>query len=334
MKKISRKLLMSILSMAFAVVALGTTTYAWFTMNATATADLKVNVQGGTNGVLLSTDGKTFSSDVTILTDSSNQALTGLELQPLTYDYATTPVATPTAFKKFSNNAIVEAGTGASSMYLQFDLYVCTSGPSQSVYFSSTGNTVESDYADKSYVILNDFSYDDGSFIGGTAVKVDAVNALRSIVEVYEGSEERDTMQKLCKGGQKPENAVEWGTSERVLNIFGFDNGVTLKAGNGSNTADDLAYNFGQTLGETNAANAYLSAVSDGALNGVSYPTEPTLTTGFGTEANAIYTSANTSNLVYRVRFTFWLEGFDADCFDAIMGQTLTINLSFTTERA
>ena len=62
MKKISRKLLMSIFSMAFAIIALGTTTFAWFTMNSTATAEIEVGVQSGTEGILLSTDCKEFNA--------------------------------------------------------------------------------------------------------------------------------------------------------------------------------------------------------------------------------------------------------------------------------
>ena len=52
MKKISRKLLLSILSMAFAVVALGTTTFAWYTSNAKVSAS---NITAGTSDTGAST---------------------------------------------------------------------------------------------------------------------------------------------------------------------------------------------------------------------------------------------------------------------------------------
>ena len=36
-----------------------------------------------------------------------------------------------------------------------------------------------------------------------------------------------------------------------------------------------------------------------------------------------------TSGNVYRADFTFYVEGWDADCMDAILGQAVTMALSF-----
>ena len=35
---------------------------------------------------------------------------------------------------------------------------------------------------------------------------------------------------------------------------------------------------------------------------------------------------------IFKVTITYWLEGFDADCFDAIFGQTLENVLTFKAD--
>ena len=57
MKKLTRKLFISILSMAFAVIAIGTTTFAWITISTTAKVEeFSANVEAGAGGIELSWD--------------------------------------------------------------------------------------------------------------------------------------------------------------------------------------------------------------------------------------------------------------------------------------
>jgi hypothetical protein len=39
--------------------------------------------------------------------------------------------------------------------------------------------------------------------------------------------------------------------------------------------------------------------------------------------------SPTDTDTIYKVRFTYWLEGFDADCFDAVFGQTFDLAYTF-----
>lgn len=66
MKKLTRKLFISILSMAFAVIAIGTTTFAWITVSTTATIKpFNGTVEAGVSGIELSTDGgNTWQSSI------------------------------------------------------------------------------------------------------------------------------------------------------------------------------------------------------------------------------------------------------------------------------
>lgn len=360
MKKLSRKLIASILSMAFAVVALGTTTFAWFTANSTATASIEVNVQAGTDGILLSNDGIAFKPEVAF-------GLSDVELKPATYDYASARSETKiTDFYKLDGgalNACTQAGTSNklkrdsfdNAGILQFDLYINTSAAStatetKGVYFTATGNTVESDatVADNAYSLLNGFTYKkaaddlDQTFTAGTKVVVGAGNALRGMIDVWDTPKDRTTCITETKSASNPNGVIDltFGNPARNTNVFDFNdsNALFASANDTASTADGTAYNFGNSLELDNAANSYLKASSKdpfgaGDVTTAKLPTEGiTLKTGFSTLGAPIYNNPQQSDAVTKVTFTFWLEGFDGDCFDAILGQQISINLSFNTQ--
>lgn len=328
MKKISRKLVMSIASMAFAVVALGTTTFAWFTMNSTATANLTVNVQGGSDGILLSTDGVNYNSTVDV------EVAPDFRLQPVTYNY-TKEAGTATAigdFQKMTESGLEAASSG---MILEFDLYALTSGTNTNVYFNiASANTVTTqDDTVESYTLLSSFNCDNGNFSAGTSIKLSAVNALRSVVDVYSEPKERSLVASMAKENNDV-SSVPFGTAKRITPMFGFTEntigGATAKTEIQTSDADNSSYNFGQSLALTNAANAYLTSLNADTFNDTTAPEDPTLVDGFAAYTSPIYTCEN-ANYVTKLTFRFWLEGFDADCMDAIMGQAIDIKLGFTT---
>jgi len=66
MKKLTRKLFISILSMAFAVIAIGTTTFAWITISTTADIEgIEATVETGAGGIELSLDYGTQGTNAT-----------------------------------------------------------------------------------------------------------------------------------------------------------------------------------------------------------------------------------------------------------------------------
>lgn len=359
MKKLSRKLIASILSMAFAVVALGTTTFAWFTANSTATASIEVNVQAGTDGILLSNDGIAFKPEVAF-------GLSNVELKPATYDYAGAPTETKiTDFYKLDGgalNACTQVGTSNKQKrdsfdnagILQFDLYINTSAAStatetKGVYFTATGNTVASNatVADNAYSLLNGFTYkstagSNQTFTAGTKVVVGAGNALRGMIDVWDTHKDRTTCITETKSATNPNGVIDlsFGNPARNTNVFDFNdsNALFASANDTASTTDGTAYNFGNSLALDNAANSYLKASSKDPFGAgdttttAKAPSDITFKTGFSTLGAPIYNNPQQSDAVTKVTFTFWLEGFDGDCFDAILGQQISINLSFNTQ--
>lgn len=346
MKKISRKLLVSSLSLAFATVALGTTTFAWFTSNAQVTANIKVGVQTTGDSILISTDAFNWGSSVSI--DKSD-----LAMSPVTYNAAAATLASTDSFVKLDGTAATTAN------YLQFTVYLKVSNANKRVMFKAVEDEAKT-AADsrKNYSILKEttFTYGNAGELttGATAtmatgkkIKADAVNALRSVVDVsqegsaageeYTNEATATTAATLAfKTAENTSGAITWTRQNKVAQFLGDGTQPTeFTAG--------TVVNFGQTLAGNNAANAYIENVlgtnfSDPAgddykaananyaavspVNG--WSTQTTVAT------DGLFDTA-AGEAVYALRFSYWLEGYDADCFDIIMAQEIELNLAFTS---
>ena len=116
MKKFTTKLLMSIIAVAFAFVALGTSTYAWFSMNSTVTVTgMNIKAKSDTE-FLVVMEGSTF--DKTVKTIEATSTAEEKELLPVTPATTLTAanVGTATSWKyTFSDDPDeYEQGTNAS----------------------------------------------------------------------------------------------------------------------------------------------------------------------------------------------------------------------------
>ncbi len=334
MKKLSRKLLVSSLSLAFATVALGTTTFAWFTSNATATATLDVNVQSGTTGILLSTNGKDFKSEL----EASDFNVSTVVLNPVHQVGDSDGLD----FKGLAADGTATATTTGNEV-LVFDIYVLTNGDGD-VFFSKTGNTVTQKSVGDPYTILNTFEYKVGTdsykLLGGTSIKVNAANAMRSTFGVSADTATREEVVQKAKASLTAVNTM-LGTMSYATDVVGFDDGIDYAGTADGTQSDDLAYNFGQDLNVENAANSYLNTIKAGtvAASGTETFKGSDTTNGFDSSVDGYNAVADkvfigVAGKVKRLTFYYWLEGYDADCFDAITNnQVLTINLSLTTSR-
>ncbi len=328
MKKISKKLLLSVLSMAFAVVALGTTTFAWFTTNATVTAKTKIAVQSTTDSLKISNDGSTWGArvdfDLTSATVSGTQVDNGYtELGAATYHLATdaTTLSTSDYFTDLGST------TADNTLYKSISFYLRLTSANKDVKVATdvwTSSNV------KNYTILKDTEYTSGKLEKRNPVAVSAVNALRAVVDVSQLVTWTDDMNGLASMSALDEKTNP--TMSRVNRVFGFaDTNTTSTTGT---TIND----YGQTLAYDNAANAYINNVINKGIGlgdnvyDSKYALYDVNNTGLaGTTLN----TTDAANQIFKVKITYWLEGFDADCFDAIFGQTLENVLTFTaTDKA
>ena len=348
MKKISRKLLTSGLSLAFATVALGTTTFAWFTTNAQVTADITVGVQATGDSILISTDCFDWGSSVQI--DASD-----LELNPVTYVAADGELsATADSFTDL-DGAAVSGGTSTAANYLEFVLYLKVSSASKVITFDPAATTdtaeITNTTALSNYTILKttDFNYSASfsktstaasTLTAGNKVKVDAVNALRSVVDVSAAGSAANASYLELENNQGAV-AAAFGSSTltytRKDTIVGYEG----QGQQPTSYTSGQVYNFGNSLAGNNAANSYIETVlgtnfSDSTAtpyyvangNYAGHALSETWSSTLTTTDNALFTT-NAANQIYALRFSYWLEGYDADCFDAIMGQALSIHFGF-----
>ena len=344
MKKISKKLLLSVLSMAFAIVALGTTTFAWFTTNATVKATNKIKVQSTTDSLLISNDGGSWSSSVSFdLTEAApaTQQVHGAEkeLGAVTYRLKkdATELSTSDTFtdleklEAYAGDTAADKTLATSDDYKQISFYLrCNSAKKKISVASDTWTTT----GVTKYNNTAEFTYkSDGSskdVDANTDLYVSAINALRAVVDVSDLVEFNTNMVKSGSMDILDTQAKPQMTRQNKIYAY---NDTTSKDDAGENTVT----NYGQSLAGDNAANAYINAVlgktiGQGDLVADTKYADMTPTNIGLTGAELKTTGETAVDSIFKVTITYWLEGFDADCFDAIFGQTLENVLTFKAD--
>ena len=341
MKKISKKLLLSVLSMAFAIVALGTTTFAWFTTNATVKATNKIKVQSTTDSLLISNDGGSWSSSVSFdLTEAAPavQQVYGAEkeLGAATYrlKQGATELSTSDTFtdleklEAYAGNTAADKTLATSDDYKQISFYLrCNSAKKKISVASDTWTTT----GVTKYNNTADFTYETSKTVtANTDLYVSAINALRAVVDVSDLKE--FTTEMVRSGSMDVLDSQANPQMTRQNTIYAY-NDTTSKDTTGNNTVT----NYGQSLAGDNAANAYINAVLGKTIGqgdlvpDATYANMTPTTVGL-TGAELKTTGETAVDSIFKVTITYWLEGFDADCFDAIFGQTLENVLTFKAD--
>ena len=164
MKKFTTKLLMSIIAVAFAFVALGTSTYAWFSMNTTVSATgMEVGAKSNSTYLLISKTNNTAAgiqgeniTTVSVAVDNENTLV--LPSKPKEADEIDTAVDVENGkyFASASNTAVTTAATAAVAA----NWYTATShDPGQALEFEGAGDfhslntTTDDTYEFSKYVI-------------------------------------------------------------------------------------------------------------------------------------------------------------------------------------
>ena len=346
MNKISRKLLLSSLSMAFAVVALGTTTFAWFTTNATVTASTKVAVQSSTTSIQISKDCESWGSSIAFdFTDATADGKK--ELTAWTYNAAAATLSASDTFSRLENGVVQDASTtsanaSAKNNLIVFEAYLKVSSADMNVKLTTDTITAA---AAKNYTILKDFSFNnDGataSYKAGDTVKVDVRNSLRAVVDVSSGVSTTSADYTALGTGAHKAFVDDAASYTRIDKVAGYKADSVGSIG----TSSTEMVNFGKSMANDNCANSYIAAVlgsefftraDDPATVDVIETRDNRVNANYAAIAQTENGFTNTTlvedtdtDTIYKVRFTYWLEGFDADCFDAVFGQTFDLAYTF-----
>jgi len=300
MNKLMRKLSISILAVVFAVIAMGATTYAWFTLTNTTTVDqFDVDVTTA-EGIELSMDnGVTWSSVIT-----NTQFNAGLTAQSKTKP-ALTAVASVTGdanFKVLTNLPSAGEGTfdvaAAGTHYLEFNIMVRTTTGGQPIFLSNANTAITSNpiewLVDKTFTPVSG-----GEVIVPGAAVTYTVNPADA-VRISFDEDATHVFETAAVGTNTTGQSFDW--SFGALNYYQSDKGYVSPT-NPVNNAD----NVGATYTLHTLGTPYLTKVAT--------------------------TSATATNGYYQTTITvrIWLDGWDAQCYNAIFGGQLAVKIGFTT---
>jgi hypothetical protein len=328
MTKITRKLFISILTVAFALVTLGATTFAWFTLsNKAQIQQFEAQVSAGA-GIEISLNGTNFKSTITTAEIQQridqNQPTSRLAMDDvtsadgLTFKYFDT--ADPFEYDEDEEITGIKM-KDAEEGWIWFDLYFRS--PEENVrvylldnsYIKSTGINWVSDAA---------FQFDSVSSVAvGNTRQVYAANALRISMEEYTGIVDSEDSQTGLNEGVRvfelePDPLVD--THNQVL-------GTEPKLGYGSVAYYNSKYP--------------LDALTQGLLDGIVLPGYTVTSDDLKdpAELNAkqspnavatLRTPSGTPTYYYgMIKVKMWLEGWDPDMYNSIMADRMQIYLNF-----
>lgn len=325
MKKLTRKLFVSVLSLAFAVVALGATTFAWFTLGGTVTAStFTADVTTG-EGIEVSIDGSTFKSvltteDIIAEFDSKMNTISSGSTFANNFKFRDNTSNDGLTIKK---GGVADANaTAFSDGFIEFKLTFRSPTENQKVYLvqqedvsafdevadaSSLGGTyivaTGKTWTSDANVDMNDDGdyIDEGEIAVSTAYTFYASNATRIS---FKGQETTDAAVIYAPEGQ--------GTSFGAASVDGF----------AKKYADAKGFVIPNTT--TPASGAALTTTLG---NGVAVCT---LTTQNSNGHNTPATTTSDGWYYNTVTVRIWLEGWDADCINAILSSPLAIQLKFS----
>ena len=329
MKKLTQKLVLSVVTMALVVIALGTSTFAWFTLTNTASV-------GTFSGQVVAGTGIEVSLDNTVWYNG----LTSDQMQDYLFDggftwYNGGTESSAAKYPSFSGWSAITSKNGvdmininetsaAAGSYIEFNLYFRSQAPATINWASvSLGGLAKSWIPDVPFkgstgediVIGTPYSV---SAKNGARVSVTGTVASTSVTTIYQ--EAAVTGSESLSGNQT---------------TFGYVAGGQAKYWEAKNSPTTFA---SYVLGET--ASVVGGAYSVPATNAAT--TEPVVAEGaffkrtqdvstLGTSGVAAVTLAGPTSEFYTgmVTVRVWLDGWDADTYNSLFKAPLSVSLVF-----
>lgn len=328
MNKLTRKLLVSVFTLAFALVTLGATTFAWFTLTSTAKIDnFEANLTSG-EGIEISIDGRSYVSSLSLgeialqlarLDDYANLTLSGFEFDAVTTENGHT-------MRTFDPDNVGQyMSVTRNTTYIEFPLWFRS--PTEDATVHLLNSTAISSTA-KSWAVDTTFNYtgygSSTTVNSGTFLPVYAANALRFSFEEY------GTATIPTTGTDLP-TSVQQENRDLATSVYELQPLIGDTAGNTSN----ILLGDGSSL--TNASPGMLDYFmkksgkdlldtyhGDAENNPLVLPTPVAKSYEFATLDQA---SGGYFHKMVMVRI--WIEGWDPDSFDSILGAPLAVELQF-----
>jgi hypothetical protein len=316
MTKITRKLLLSIITVVLTVVALGTTTFAWFTLTNTSAiqpfeadivADSGIEVALGAHNT-----GETNPTALNWVTTLTTEAIqTYIESEYNAGRIVFNHVTTADGVNFMTLGAL--AMTSTTSGYLEIPLNFRSDTANQ-IDWTSVGVTSD---ADPWTVDVNFTDFGDVARVAGGTVAVDASNSMRIAM-----------ISQAAYGGftvayEKPSSAAN-----HVLGVGGDLRGPL-------SNLDGILGNSDDYLGSDGSMNYYYqknNSLPFGADNVTTLATQTVI------DADQVIQMVDVSGspIDYQadwfgqVMIRVWLEGWDANTFNSVLSRTISVQFVFS----
>ncbi len=355
MKNHLRKLILLMVSLITLIITSIAATYAWMSVNlATYVQNMQLTVHTG-NGIAVSKDGVNFSSNLSEneikeavvvkylgytynsdgqIVNSNNEIvnLTQKDIKDYFSQIAFKPVTTLDGINFYQDKFDLVKTKLSNGNYIQLDLYFkATKVQSEpvSVYFNTTDFNYDGDGNRIKRFSISGENKTSGKdvtktdYLISSLTTVDSKGDPISYTKGYEG---------LAINGA---NAMRFTT--QIDNTIKF---YEPNMGLGSYATDLNSKNYlslyklaSQYDASKNAAFTYVNNQKDehNKFEPLNYYKIPDTFKDFNSIEASKICDLDTLNLTStKVTFTYWLEGWDADCFDAIISSVLSIDMSFT----
>lgn len=301
--KTLRKLWLSVVAVVFAVVALGTTTFAWFSASTTASvSNIDLNVQTA-GGILISLDGTSWSTTVTgeevLGKIAGNKVLNALTLT----GNSTTPVWR--AIKETDGS--LDTAKDQLEKVVTFTIHIKSTDANngQSVTLAADTNATEVTFDTAGVTLFTNASNttDGATAIGSnTKFRVNPANALRIGVSSGAAIAANQTILEPVHAVTTSEPSTAAVTKTAIL-------GTTKQT-----VANNLALNYFASVRKM-TKNTSVEGTVD--YTGVD-----------ASQENEVIANLS-ANATVQLTFALWIEGYDPSCVDAILAKQVSTALTF-----
>ena len=317
MKKLTRKLFISILAAVFAVVALGTSTFAWITISNTATVNaFEGLVEAGDSGIELRLEGKNWTNSLTLESADINQ-----------YFHAFADITSDDGinFNEYiitegakAEKQTVKRGNSQDGKFIEFDLQI--RNPNK----NAEGNL--NVYVEDSKVEFHTIN-DSGQFTSDVKPAIDD----QSNVMVSNAA-------RMSFDSDWLKNQQESESADRVAIVYEQNVGGNQTEGSNSNDGNTIGFS------EDGFAYQYLikkgfkpfTNTEEGNLPDISGVTSDILKKGStrkaGTTGKVQVIQLTDDYKIGHITVRVWVEGWDNECHHNILSQSLSTKFSLSSE--
>lgn len=339
-----RKIFMGVMSLLLLLATFSTSTYAWFKINSSASVEgFDFQVHGG-QGFKISIDGTNYYRDLS-LDQILNAIVVGYNSDRYTIidekvcSISTGEQISDETIKSIINDEILLLPLTSKNGIQLTDLYDSPSNARNgrymqfSIYFKATSDIAEDGKTFDIYLQGQEETLEDGTVVQPTSIKSQTTQiSLAANMVSSKGTHSAGDLITVKSANALRMSIQDTSLESPTATIYELpdsdDLGSYATDYNGGDEAFDALYNA-----DKNAMFTYYNNLRPYAqITKMKFKDRPAAIRNLGSEDLPKITSVQSGADAKLVTFRFWLEGWDADCFDGL-DKSINVKLSFTSKQ-